>query len=121
MSTEAPFSQLNQISRAMNRIYKEKLGRGPDRVHTHYAGPDAIVCFLEGTLTPVERTLTTIDAHQRLREVRLLVQEAAEAEFCLAVEEILMRSVVASTSGFDVRADVATEIFQLATQAAAAR
>jgi uncharacterized protein YbcI len=106
-------SQLMQVSRALMRVYKEYLGRGPDRAHTHYAGPEAIVCFLEGTLTAVERTLTTIDAHQRLRETRTLIQDAAEAEMCRLVEVITGRAVVASTSGFDVRADVATEAFRL--------
>jgi uncharacterized protein YbcI len=106
-------SQLMQVSRALMRVYKEYLGRGPDRAHTHYAGTDALVCFLEGTLTPVERTLTTIAAHQRLRETRTLIQDAAEAEMCRLVEVITGRAVVASTSGFDVRADVATEAFQL--------
>ena len=106
-------SQLMQVSRALMRVYKEYLGRGPDRAHTHYAGPDAIVCFLEGTLTPVERTLTTIAAHQRLRETRTLIQDAAEAEMCRLVEVVTGRAVIASTSGFDVRADVATEAFQL--------
>ena len=66
-ATDPNTSQLMQVSRALMRVYKEYLGRGPDRAHTHYAGADAIVCFLEGTLTPVERTLTTISAHQRLR------------------------------------------------------
>ncbi|MDX6600661.1 MAG: hypothetical protein QOE87_4548 [Gaiellales bacterium] len=106
-------SKLMQVSRALMRVYKEYLGRGPDRAHTHYAGADAIVCFLEGTLTPVERTLTTIAAHQRLRDTRTLIQDAAEAEMCRLVEVITGRAVVASTSGFDVRADVATEAFQL--------
>ena len=107
-------SQLTQVSRALMRVYKESLGRGPDRAHTHYAGPDAIVCFLEGTLTPVERTLTTIAAHQRLRETRTMIQDAAEAEMCRLVETIIGRPVIASTSGFDVRADLATEAFKLA-------
>lgn len=107
-------SHLMQVSRALMRVYKDKLGRGPDRAHSHYAGPDAIVCFLEGTLTPVERTLTAIDAHQRLRDVRMLVQDSAEAELCLLVEQITGRAVIASTSGFDVQADVATAAFQLA-------
>lgn len=107
-------SQLTQVSRALMHVYKENLGRGPDRAHTHYAGPDAIVCFLEGTLTPVERKLTTIAAHQRLRDTRTVIQDSAEAEMCRLVEAITGRSVVASTSGFDVRADVATEAFQLA-------
>ena len=112
-ATDPNTSQLMQVSRALMRVYKEYLGRGPDRAHTHYAGGDAIVCFLEGTLTPVERTLTTISAHQRLRETRTLIQDAAEAEMCRLVEVITDRAVIASTSGFDVRADVATEAFRL--------
>jgi uncharacterized protein YbcI len=106
-------SQLMQVSRALMRVYKDYLGRGPDRASTHFAGQDALVCFLEGTLTPVERTLTTIAAHQRLRETRTLIQDAAEAEMCRLVEVITGRAVTASTSGFDVRADVATEAFKL--------
>ena len=112
-SGEPNASQLMQVSRALMRVYKEYLGRGPDRAHTHYAGSDSLVCFLEGTLTPVERTLTTIAAHQRLRETRTLIQDAAEAEMCRLVEVITGRAVTASTSGFDVRADVATEAFRL--------
>jgi uncharacterized protein YbcI len=112
-SSDPSASQLMQVSRALMRVYKEYLGRGPDRAHTHHAGNDGIVCFLEGTLTPVERTLTTIAAHQRLRETRTLIQDAAEAEMCRLVESITGRAVTASTSGFDVRADVATEAFKL--------
>lgn len=112
--SEPSVSQLMQVSRALMRVYKDMLGRGPDRAQTHYAGPDAIVCFLEGTLTPVERTLTTLAAHQRLRDTRTLIQDAAEPEMCLLVERITGRAVVASTSGFDVRADLVTEAFRLA-------
>jgi uncharacterized protein YbcI len=67
-----PASHARLINRAMVRIYKEQFGRGPERVHSHYAGPDAIICFLEQTLTPVERSLTTLDEHQRLRDIRML-------------------------------------------------
>jgi uncharacterized protein YbcI len=105
--------ELVQVSRAMVRIYKEQFGRGPERVRSHYAGPDSIVSFLNGTLTPVERTLTTIDEHQRLREMRMLFQYAAEDEFRRSVEEITGRKVTAFLSGFDTRADVATEVFTL--------
>jgi uncharacterized protein YbcI len=102
-----------QVSRAMVRIYKEQFGRGPERVRSHYAGPDSIVSFLNGTLTPVERMLTTIDEHQRLREMRMLFQYAAEDDFRRSVEEITGRKVTAFLSGFDTRADVATEVFTL--------
>ena len=109
---DASSSQLAQVSRAMVRIYKEQFGRGPERVRTHWAGPDSLVCFLENTLTPVERTLTTMN--QRLRDMRMLFQYAAESEFRAAVEEITGRRVVAFVSGIDTRADVAGEVFLLA-------
>jgi uncharacterized protein YbcI len=100
-----------QISRAMVRIYKDQFGRGPNRVRTHYAGPDTIVSLLDDTLTPVERSLTTIDQHQRLRDLRMLFQYAAEDKFRGAVEEITGRKVIAFISGLDTHADVASELF----------
>lgn len=112
-SVDATSSQLAQISRAMVGIYKEQFGRGPERVRTHWAGPDSIICFLENTLTPVERTLTTMDENQRLRDLRMLFQYAAEHEFRSAVEEITGRRVIAFVSGIDTRADIASEVFVL--------
>jgi uncharacterized protein YbcI len=105
--------QLARISRAISHVYKLKLGRGPDRVHCHYAGPDAITCFLEGTLTPLERLLSTVEEHERLRDIRLLVQDAVRPELCQMVEQVTGRTVLACMSGFDSRADVASENFQL--------
>ena len=110
---EAINSQLMQISSAMVRIYKEQFGRGPERARSYYAGPDAIVCFLENTLTPVERTLTTLDEHQRLRDMRMLFQYAAEDDFPRAIEEITGRKVVAFVSGIDTKADLSSELFTL--------
>ena len=111
---DANLPQLAQMSREISRIYKAKLGRGPNRVHCHYAGPDAITCFLEGTLTPLERLLSTIEEHQQLRDIRLRVQDAVRPELCLVIEKVTGRAVVACTSGFDSRADVASENFRLA-------
>jgi uncharacterized protein YbcI len=104
-------SQLLQVSRAMVRIYKEQFGRGPERVRSHYAGPDAIVCFLENTLTPVERSLDALGEKQRLRDMRMLFQYAAENEFRSAIEQITGRKVIAFVSGIDTTADVASELF----------
>jgi uncharacterized protein YbcI len=115
--SESASSELMQVSRAMVRIYKEQFGRGPERVHSHYAGPDAIICFLENTLTPVERTLTSMNEQQRLRDMRMLFQYAAEREFRAAIEEITGRKVVAFVSGIDVEVDVASEVFTLEPRA----
>jgi uncharacterized protein YbcI len=70
-----------------------------------------IVCALEDTLTPIERTLVSIGEHQRLRDIRALFQHTAEDTFRSAVEDITGRKVVAFSSGFDTNADVATEVF----------
>jgi uncharacterized protein YbcI len=111
---QTAISQMARVSRAMVRIYKEQFGRGPERVRTYYAGPDAIVCLLESTLTPVELSLKTMEEHQRLRDIRMLFQYTAEDTFRGAVEEITGRRVVAFISGLDTHADVASELFLLA-------
>jgi uncharacterized protein YbcI len=108
-----PASQLTRITRAMVAIYKDQLGRGPRHAHSHYTGPDAITCFLEGSLTPVEHTLATFGEHQRLRDIRLLFQYAAEQDFRSAVEEITGRRVIAFISGMDTQEDVSCEVFVL--------
>jgi uncharacterized protein YbcI len=105
--------QLTQVTRAMVAIYKDQFGRGPTHARSHYAGPDMIVCALEDTLTPIERTLVSLGEHQRLRDIRALFQHTAEDTFRSAVEEITGRKVVAFSSGFDTNADVATEVFLL--------
>jgi uncharacterized protein YbcI len=109
----AALGQLADISTAMKRVYAEQFGREPGRTHSHYIGTDAIACFLRGTLTAAERRLTTLDEHQRLRDMRMLFQYTAEDEFRLAVEEITGRTVIAFISGIDTKSDIASEIFML--------
>lgn len=109
----AGLKQLADISVAMKRIYTEQFGREPARAHSHYIGTDAIACFLRGTLTRAEARLSTIDEHQRLRDMRMLFQYTAEDEFRLAVEGITGRTVIAFISGIDTRSDIASEIFML--------
>jgi uncharacterized protein YbcI len=105
--------QLTQVTRAMVAIYKEQFGRGPRSAHSHYAGSDSIVCFLEGSLTPVEQTLAVIGEEQRLRDIRGLFQHAAEDTFRSAIEAITGRRVVAFISGIDTKVDISSEIFLL--------
>jgi len=103
--------ELTQITRAIVAIYKEQFGRGPNHARSHHAGPDSIVCYLEETLTPVERTLVGLGELHRLQDLRQLFQYAAETAFRSAVEEITGRSVVSFMSGNDVKNDIASEIF----------
>jgi uncharacterized protein YbcI len=105
--------ELAQISNEMVRLYKELFGRGPTQVRTAYAGPDTVICTLENSLTPAERTLAKMGEHQRLRDVRLVFQHARAQDFCEVVERITGRRVRAFVSGMDTTQDVSCEVFYL--------
>jgi uncharacterized protein YbcI len=102
-----------RVSNEMVRIYKDLFGRGPTRARTNFAGPDVLVCTLEDSFTPAERTLAEMGEHQRLRDVRLFFQYAREDDFREAIETITGRRVRAFVSGTDTRQDVSAELFYL--------
>jgi uncharacterized protein YbcI len=110
---ESPPQQLTQTTRAMVAIYKEQFGRGPRHAHTHYTGANAVTCFLEGTLTPLEHALAQAGEDQRLRDIRLFFQYSAEDTFRTAVEAATGRKVVAFISGIDTKTDISLETFVL--------
>jgi uncharacterized protein YbcI len=105
--------ELQEVTNAMVRIYKEQFGRGPTKARTDYAGPDTLVVSIQNSVTAAERTMLALDEHQRVREIRMFFQYAAEAEFTGTVEEITGRKVWAFVSGMDTHRDVSTEVFYL--------
>ena len=104
-ASENRTSALMEISNAMVQLYKQQFGRGPTSARTHWAGPDAIVCILEDTLTPAERNLVKMGEHQPLRDIRMLFQYATVPEFCQPVEQITGRTVRSFHSSIDTMAD----------------
>ena len=103
--------ELQEVSNAMVRIYKELLGRGPTKARSSYAGPDTMVATIENSLTPAERNMVLLEEHQRVREIRMFFQHAAEQDFVEAVENITGRKVQAFVSGMDTSQDVSSEVF----------
>ncbi|MDX6634574.1 MAG: hypothetical protein QOF06_777 [Solirubrobacterales bacterium] len=101
------------ISREMVRLYKELFGRGPTKVRTEFAGPDIVICSLENTFTPAERSLADLGEHQRLRDTRMYFQAATHERFTEIPERLLGRRVRAFVSGLDASADVCSEVFYL--------
>lgn len=102
-----------EIANAMVRAYKELLGRGPTKTRVLFAGADTLVVVLENTMTVQERNLAALGEEERLREHRLFLTSAAEAQFRSIIEGTLGRRTVAFVSGFDIHRDVAVEIFTL--------
>jgi uncharacterized protein YbcI len=111
-SDEARTSVLMEISNTMVRLHKDQFGRGPTSARTQWAGADAVVCFLEDTLTPAERNLVKMGEHQRLRDLRMFFQYATVREFCEPVEQITGRTVRSFHSSIDTEVDgLAVETF----------
>jgi uncharacterized protein YbcI len=105
--------ELQELTNAMVRIYKELLGRGPTKARTDYAGPDTLVATLQNSLTTAERAMLELDEHQRVREIRLFFQHAYERDFRETVEQITGRKVSGFASGMDTNEDIAAEVFYL--------
>lgn len=104
-------SELLQLSNEMVGLYKELFGRGPTKARSDYAGRDAVVCTLENSLTPAERSLAALGEHQRLRDSRMFFQYATEERFIEATERVTGRRVRAFVSGIDPVNDVSCEVF----------
>jgi uncharacterized protein YbcI len=104
---------LQAVSNAMVKLHKEQMGRGPTSARSHFAGPDTLVCTLENSLLPAERTMVEMGEHQRLRETRLLFQHAREDDFRATVERVTGRRVRGFISGTDTTEDVSCEVFYL--------
>ena len=110
--SEPSGTALMEISNTMVQLYKEQFGRGPTSVRTHWCGPNALTCFLEGTFTAAERKLVQMGQHQRLRDTRMFFQYATVREFCEPVEQITGRTVRSFQSSIDTEVDgLAIETF----------
>ncbi|HET9592407.1 MAG TPA: Na-translocating system protein MpsC family protein [Solirubrobacterales bacterium] len=102
-----------EISREMVRLYKDLFGRGPTKARTEFAGPDIVICTLENTFTPAERSLAEMGEHQRLRDTRMYFQSATADKFREIIERLTGRKVRAFISGLDAGVDVCCEVFYL--------
>lgn len=103
-----------EISNAMVRIYKDAFGRGPTKTRARFAGPDLLVVTLEGMMTTPERRLAALGEHERLREMRDLLNHALEDEIRSIVGAILGRTTLAFASAIDPAHDLAVMVFTLA-------
>jgi uncharacterized protein YbcI len=104
-------NRLQAVSNAMVKLHKEQFGRGPTNARSYFAGPDTLICTLEDALLPAERTMVEMGEHQRVRESRMFLQVATEAEFVGVVERLVNRKVRAFASATDPAPGVVFEIF----------
>jgi uncharacterized protein YbcI len=103
--------ELQEVTNAMVRLYKDLFGRGPTKARSNYAGPDALLATIENSLTPAERNMLDLGEDQRVRESRMFFQHASERDFSETVEQITGRKVRSFVSGIDTKHDVSSEVF----------
>src|SRR4051812_49554814 len=102
---------LQDVSNAMVALHKEQFGRGPTRVQSQLAGPDALLCVLDDALLPAERAMVAMGEEQRVRESRMFFQVATADQFIAAVERITGRTVRAFASATDPEKNTVMENF----------
>ena len=100
------------ISNSITKLQREHYGRGPESVRT-VVGYDHIICFLENSFMPVERTLLEAGESAAVRETRLAFQRAMEERFVTTVEEIAKRKVRVFLSQVSLNPDISVEVFVL--------
>jgi uncharacterized protein YbcI len=103
---------LAEVTNAVVRLHRSHYGKGPTRSKS-YLLDDVLVCVMGDVFTTVERTLVEAGEQARVRETRLAFQDAMRDDFIDAVEQIVGRRVLGSTSQVLVDADVAIEVFLL--------
>jgi uncharacterized protein YbcI len=115
-TTEATQSErgekLAAISRAIVRIHKEYLGKGPVRSRAHLSG-DVLIVVLEGGFLRGEQTLQARGHADEVLSSRHAMQDALREEYRQAVETALNRTVRSFMSTADPGEDLQAEVFVL--------
>jgi uncharacterized protein YbcI len=101
-----------KVSNAIAALHRDHYGRGPSRTRT-VMGSDYVICFLEDTYTPVERTLIDAGRFDTVRATRNAFQDTMREKFSAAVEVAVGRKVIGFLSQVHVDPDLSIETFIL--------
>jgi len=102
------------ISNAMVGLFRDFLGKGPERCKSYWAGRDLLVILLGGGFTVAERTLFEAGHGSAVRESRQALQDTLAASMKTIVEQLTGRQVIAFMSASHQDPDLSAELFVLA-------
>lgn len=105
--------QLAAVTNGIVKVFHDYYGRGPTKAKSYFLDDRIVVCVLEDTMTRVEQTLVENGHGHKVREVRLVFQEAMAEEFKAVVAECLERPVRAYHSQLTLQPDIGFEFFVL--------
>jgi uncharacterized protein YbcI len=101
------------ISDAMVALIREAVGRGPKRART-FIHEDVILCLLEETMTPLERTLHDQDRDDTVQDIRDVLQAAMGPKAAEQVAALTGRTVTATLADHHRSPDAGVLVFLLA-------
>jgi uncharacterized protein YbcI len=105
--------QLAAITNGIVKLFRDYYGRGPTKAKSYILDDRIVVCVLEDTMTRVEKTLVDNGHGDKVREVRLVFQEAMAHEFKQCVRDNMHREVMAYHSQLTLEPDLGFEFFVL--------
>ncbi len=100
------------VSKAVVRVHRDYLGRGPTRARTSLRD-NVLVVIMEDTLTKAERSLVDDGKADDVLQIRHSFQRSMEADMVAAVERLSGRRVIAFMSANHIDPDLASETFVL--------
>jgi uncharacterized protein YbcI len=103
---------LAEVTNAVVQLHSSHYGKGPTRSKS-YLLDDVLVCVMQDVFTTVERTLIDAGEEDKVRETRLVFQDAMRDRFTEEIERILGRRVLGVTSQVLFEPEVAIEVFLL--------
>ena len=101
------------ISAQMVTIFRDFLGKGPERCKAYWAGTDMLVVLLAGGFSVAEQTLFEAGRGAAVQEARMALQETLAERMKGVVEELTGRKVVAFMSASHQEPDLSAELFLL--------
>jgi uncharacterized protein YbcI len=112
MVTTSSDNLSRDISRAMVKLLKDHIGRGPSfaRAHIH---EDLVVVMLRGTMTEAERTLAGEGEEDLVRSVRQALNGTFREDANAIIEGLTGQPVSSFLSDHDVGRDVVIQAFVL--------
>jgi uncharacterized protein YbcI len=100
------------IARAMVKVLKDHVGRGPSHARAHIH-EDLVVVVLRGSMTEAERTLAGEGEEDLVRSIRQALSGSLREDAKEIVERLTGRPVSSFLSDHDVDKDIVIQAFVL--------
>ena len=97
----------------MVTLFRDFLGKGPERCKSYWAGADLLVIVLDGGYTVAEQTLYDAGQGQAVQDSRHMLQRTLASRMKTVVEELSGRTVIAFMSASHQDPDLSAELFVL--------